>query len=231
LKTQWEYLSSMGAAATVDMFVEAWKETDLKNGDLPFALGVLDRLKSPMQQHQVIDALVRQVREHPQNLAGLAWKPDGPPESVVSMLRAHDQQAEWDRIFAELQKGPQKGLGSCAGSLWHDVPLWLAHTQPDSPLVAMLAKADKPELRLLVMGALREYPTPQNQALLEKLRKDADPAVRAAAETISQQLKNLAAQKPAAFASDAMATANTSATSPPAGKKGREGTLISADPR
>jgi hypothetical protein len=86
------------------------------------------------------------------------------------------------------------------------VLLWLAHTQPDSLLVAMLAKADKPELRLMVMDALRECPIPENQAFLEKLLEDPDTAVRTAAEKVSQQLMKLAAQKPAEYVSDATST-------------------------
>jgi hypothetical protein len=223
LQTQWEYLARMGDAASVEMFVEAWKDTKIQLSDYWGALGVLDKLKLPIRR-KVIDAIVRQVRQDDGNLAEVLkvfGRKDHPEakERVISLLESHDppaaRLAEAEKLLADLQKEPKTGRPSRR----RDVRLWLEHTRPDSPLVAMLAKADKPELRLLVMGALREYPTSQNQALLEKLRKDADPAVRAAVEKVTQQLKKLAAQKPAEYASGATAVASTSATIPASGKK------------
>ena len=67
----------------------------------------------------------------------------------------------------------------------------------------MLAKADQPELRLMVIGALQQYPVPRHQELLEELLKDPDTSVRAAAEKASAGLRKLAARNPDEFASGA----------------------------
>jgi len=220
---QWHYLMSMGDAATVDMFVEAWKNTRVSPTDYFQGFDSLDKLKLPMRR-QVIRALMRQVRADTTNLAAV-WKSiDGrtdaeKKDSVILKLKSSDKKtsrlSEAEKLLADLQKKP----GKDNQSLGRNVPLWLEHTQPDSPLVAMLADADKPALRLMVMGALREYPTPRNQALLEKLLKDPDAAVRKAAEAVSQQLKKLAGQKPAEYASDATsAPSNLSTISPSAEK-------------
>ncbi len=223
LQNQWEYLARMGDAASVEMFVEAWKDTNIPLNDYWSALGVLDKLKPPTRR-KVIDAIARQVRQDDGNLAGVLksfGRKDHPEakDRVISMLESHEppaaRLAEAEELFADLQKEPKTGRPS----LRRNVRLWLEHAQPDSPLAAMLAKADKPELRLLAVDALREYPTPPNQALLERLRKDSDPAVRAAADEVTQQLKKLAAQKPAEYASGATAVASTSATIPASGKK------------
>ena len=47
----------------------------------------------------------------------------------------------------------------------------------------------KKPLRVLVMGAIREHPTPENRGLLDKLLNDSDDEVRAAAEKIADELK------------------------------------------
>ena len=82
-----------------------------------------------------------------------------------------------------------------------NVANWLAHTRPDHPLVKMLAEAKGPALRLLVMGAMKEHPTPANRALLADLLNDADPAVQAAAREVDAALRSLAAEDPMTFAS------------------------------
>jgi hypothetical protein len=58
-------------------------------------------------------------------------------------------------------------------------------------------------LRLMAIGALQQYPIPANQELLEKLLKDSDTTVRAAAEKASAELRKLAARNPDEFASGA----------------------------
>jgi HEAT repeat protein len=83
-----------------------------------------------------------------------------------------------------------------------NVALWLEHTRPDHPLVAMLAGADQPRLRLLALGALREHPTSENRQILARLLDDADPTVRTAAEEVAERLKGLAAESPSRYASD-----------------------------
>jgi hypothetical protein len=207
LKIQWEYLVRMGDAASVDMFVAAWKDTRLSSSDYWQAPNTLERLKPPMRG-QVLAALVRQVRKDDGNLADV-WNtvsgrtPAEKKESVISMLESRDAATaklrKAETIFADLKKG----RNAKNEDLWRNVPLWLEESQPDSPLTAMLANADKPDLRLMAVGALREYPIPERRALLDKLLKDSDSTVRAAAERASQRLKKLAAQKPADFASDA----------------------------
>jgi hypothetical protein len=200
LQVQWYYLVKIGDAATVDMFAETWRETNFKNLDIDRALNVLDKLDPP-KQREVIDALVREIRKNPSKVETLQ-KMYGSLENVIVKIKAHDQQAERERIFAVLQKGPSNNPGTEAAMLWQYVPQWLAHTEPDSPLLTMLAESDKPDLRLLAMDALREHPTPKNRKLLEKLLKDSDKGVRAAAEKVSGQLKTLSAANPTEFASN-----------------------------
>lgn len=214
LQQQWRYLLKMGAAATPDMFVEAWRSTEIDYMDSGNALELLYDLKPPLQQ-KVVDALVQEVREHPENI-----KEGGSnaPEKMISRLQEHalgsKMQAQAVGLFSTLQKD----LNDDAGRLRKNVPLWLEHAQSDSPLVEMLAEAESPELRRMAIGALMALATPRHRELLGRLMQDADPAVQAAAREADAQLQTLARRNPADFASDAAATQRPTSTSSPAGE-------------
>jgi hypothetical protein len=203
LQSQWEYLSRMGDAASVEMYVDAWKETRISTADFSLAPQVLEKLK-PSQRRVVIDAIVRQVGLDDSNLADVrksfgGWTQEQAKNEVISALERQDQSAarlsEAEQLLADLQKG----AGPDNKAVWQNVPLWLAHTQPDSPLVAMLGDSAKPELRRMALAALHAYPIPPHQELLAKLLKDPDATVRAAAQEVSRQLEKLAAEKPSAY--------------------------------
>ncbi len=217
LATQWEYLLRMGDAATVDMFVDAWENTEIQTFAIGSAVDGINRLKPPMGR-AVRDAVIEHIRKHPEHTQHLL-REYASEDNLISQLTGHGQQTEPERLFSELQKEPTKNQESSSDTLWQTVPLWLEHTQPDSPLVAMLAKADKPELRRMAIGALREYPIPQYQKLLDKLLKDPDATVRTAAREASLQLKRLAARAPGEYASDPASPPNAPSTASVSGEK------------
>jgi CheY-like chemotaxis protein len=64
----------------------------------------------------------------------------------------------------------------------------------------MLAEANEPQLRLIVMDVLREHPIPANRAILEKLLRDSDQQVRSAAEQIAKELEKLRETSPVQLA-------------------------------
>jgi len=213
LKTQWRYLLRMGETATASMFVEAWQETVIEWTDFFSAVSLLDELE-PSTQAEVVKQLVQQVRDHPENLARVLGSPDSPnqTEQVISVLESHThgsaRQAKAERLYRDLQQaGPVE-----MERLRKNVPLWLAHTQPDHPLVEMLAGSEDPDLRLMVMGALREHPTPEHRRLLEQLLEDPVPAVRTAAMDVEAHLKALAAESPSHYASNVPSSTTMPAT-------------------
>ena len=210
LETQWRYLLKMGKAATADMFVEAWKETNIYLDDFYNAVDLLDPLR-PDTQAEVVGQLVQQVEEHPANI-GRVLKGLHSKDRVLSMLKAHAHGNKRQREAAMLLRGLQDANRAGQERLRKNIPLWLAHTQPNSPMVAMLARSDAPDLRLMVMGALREHPTPQHQQLLEHLLEDPVPSVRTAAKDVAARLKTLAAESPARYASDAPSSATAPST-------------------
>ncbi len=212
LQQQWQYLVCMGDAASPPMFVEAWENTKVEIGNIP--LDLLDQLKPKMRQ-EVVNALARHIEEHPDQLQSVlkGW---GTKENLLDMLYEHTSEQQLaDRLFAKLRQG----VPAIPEHVFRNMERWLAHTQPDSPLVAMLAKADKPELRRMAIGALREYPIPQYQKLLDKLLKDPDATVRTAAREASLQLKRLAARKPGEYASDPASPPNAPSTASVSGEK------------
>jgi len=200
LETQWRYLLKMGETATVSMFVDAWKETNIALDDFQQAGDLLYQL-GPNIQAEVIAQLVQQVEEHPENIARILKGYDS-RDRLVTILRsfAHGgkRQAEAERLYRDLQQAEPTERDRKL----ENIPMWLEHTRPDSPLVEMLAHADDPKLRLMVMGALREHPTPEYRQMLDKLLKDADPAVRTAAKEVAERLKALAAESPSRYASE-----------------------------
>ncbi len=212
LKTQWRYLLEMGKTATADMFVDAWKETNIDLDDFQQAAYILDQL-GPKTQADVVGQLVEQVEEHPENIARVLKGFDS-SDRIVSILKSHAHGDKQQRQAATLPRELQEGSPAEQQRLRKNIRLWLTHTQPGSPLVATLAESDDPDIRLLVTGALREYPTPRHRRLLEQLLEDPSPAVRAAAKDVSTYLKTLAAEKPTRYASGILSTTKTTSTIP-----------------
>ncbi len=83
-----------------------------------------------------------------------------------------------------------------------NIALWLEHTEPTHPLVALLVKDSDPKFRLLAMGALRAQPVPENVALLNILLNDPDPSVAQSAREVREYLDTLANTSPLEFVSD-----------------------------
>jgi hypothetical protein len=217
LETQWRYLLEMGKTATADMFVDAWKETNIDLGDFQQAVDLLDQL-APSIQSEVVGQLVELVEEHPENISRVLKGFDS-SDRVVSILKAHAHGDKHQREATTLSRQLREGNPAEQERLRKNIPLWLAHTQPGAPLVATLAESDDPDARLMVVGALREYATPLHQRLLQQLLEDPSPAVREAAKDVSTYLKTLAAESPTRYASDVPSTTKTTSTTPTQGDR------------
>jgi hypothetical protein len=199
LKTQWQYLLKMGDSATPEMFIEAWKETKINPSDFMLSVQLLKQLDRNTQQ-QVVDSLVEEIQKNPANLVNV---PENLKKEMIRQLQTPSGEHDPQNVFETLKKGPQAEQDMFMKYL----SLWLEHNEPSSHLVDMLAKADDPKLRTLALGALRSYPTPDHQALLQQLLNDPDSAVREGAEKVSRELKALAETDPRQYASDYSPTA------------------------
>ncbi len=190
LSLQYQYLARMEPLSTVDMYVQCWKEFRGDETGFYEALDSLAKSSVPYHKRQEIHAaLADQIQRNVKNVEA-PYQPD--ERSVRRNLLLHleekllpiTDEARAAGLLAELQAGSPRYKPE-------NVAAWLTQGAPAHPLVGMLADANAPSLRLLVMGALREHPTPANQALLQKLLHDGDAQVRGAAQTVAAALTTL----------------------------------------
>ncbi len=189
LSLQWEYLAKMEPHSTIQMYVDTWRACKEDSSWRSEALLKLKALGAA-KRDAVLKAISQEVEQRPALTSkgtfrsATGWQ--GYMSREIEEFFSDAERAK--RLLAQLQSGKDRRLPVVR------IPLWLARSRPDHPLVGMLADAGEPELRLMVMGALKSHPTPANRAILAKLLKDPNASVRAAAETASAALKALAAE-------------------------------------
>jgi hypothetical protein len=206
VKAMWQYLVRMEPVSTAQQYVDAWRPVTKNQWENQYAIPELASLP-PAKRQEVIDAIRKEVESDPRFARGgseEAWR--------GNILRALDDQLPNDVQARQIMEGLVRGGKDDPSP--EKIALWLEHTRPDHPLVAMLSGADQPRLRLLAVGALREHPTPEQRKLLDKLLNDADPAVRSAAQAIAERLKALAAERPSRYASDSPSATTEPSTTP-----------------
>ncbi|HUT28203.1 MAG TPA: hypothetical protein VMX13_00315 [Sedimentisphaerales bacterium] len=188
LKQQFHYLVNMEPVSTVDMYVNAWRAYSHDYDNFQEALSALKNL-AESKKEKVISAIEQAIKEDVSHIKGF---PGDDEDGCRDYLLRHIEDDEWTAnreardIIENLKAGTDKYKGEA-------VATWLERAKPDHPLVKMLAESEEPELRLLVMGALKAHPTPENRKVLEKLLNDSDERVRSAAMEVQEDLKVLAA--------------------------------------
>ena len=204
VKAMWRYLVRMEPVSTPQQYVDAWRPVTRNQVENQYAIPELASLP-PAKRQEVIDAIRKEVLSDPRYAKG------GSEEGWLSnILRALDDQLPDDVQAKRIMEGLVRGGKDDPSP--EKIALWLEHTRPDHPLVAMLVAADAPKLRLLALGALREHPTSENRQILARLLDDADPAVRAAAAEVAERLKGLAAESPSRYASDSQSATTEPST-------------------
>jgi len=196
LEAMWEYLIRMEPVSTTEQYVEAWRSVPKDQWNQQCAPAAMLTILPPDKRRAVLGAIRAEVERD------AYFANSGPGEAQREVIFARlscvlpdEDAARW--IFDKLT-----GQDATAESR-EQARLWLEQTDRWHPLVELLAAADDPDLRLMAMGALREYPTPARRQLLEQLADDPNPAVRDAAREVQAHLKILAAESPARYASNA----------------------------
>ena len=195
LKRQFRYLVNMEPLSTVDMYMQSWEGYSEDYSNFQEALGVLENL--PQEKHDlVIEAIEESIKEDVSHIKGFKTL------DVSDYLLREIKNRFWSKIRTarDILKGLESNTGEYKPQAVSD---WLEHDEPDHPLIKMLADANEPRLRLIVMGALRENPTPANRVILEKLLNDSDELVRSAAQKVALELEQLKETSPAKFAARA----------------------------
>lgn len=182
LKWQVEYLIAMEPASTVGMYRDVFTAAG-GDGDFRHAsdqVRQLDLLKQLPEEKQIaiLDALLEHdaVKPRPGRVAGDHLLRNLQEQRFLQQddPLAVDYQMKWLRD--ELPQEEQPGLNRS----------WLIKRLPKSAnrhpnLIAALAAASEPDLRLIAVSAIRAMPTPWNQQLLRDLLDDEDAEVRQAA--------------------------------------------------
>ena len=188
LAAEWRYLVRMESVSTLEMYLTCWREAKVEPNDQSF--GILQELPKE-RRSALIDALQEEVRRDPSNLVVNQERGETVEEvqAVVIGRLEYWRAPRENEARALLDQLAEGGTGIKPET----VALWLAHEEPDHPLVAMLLEHPDPALRKAAIPALQTHPTPENRALLARLLEDPDEGVRAAAAEAHQVVAELIA--------------------------------------
>ncbi len=194
LSLQYHYLLRMEPATTVDMYVQCWKDYRADWSYFHEALDVFDKLVLRLdKREQIVTALIRLVE---QDMSNVTHDSDPQRERRNLLMRLKGKLLPLQGIQLRLAENIIAQLKANSSEYKaENVAAWLEN-EPTHPLITMLVDSNEPELRLLVMGALKEHPNPANRAILQRLLGDSDERVRKAAEEVAAELKALAEMPP-----------------------------------
>ncbi len=186
LRLQIEYLIKAEPVSTPQMYVQTLRNFRGDYRDCHDAFDRFGKMELELDKRkQIFDAMTEAIEADVSNLEG----EDDPNELRRRVLQnLKDELLPWTKhnwaedILSQLKEGRRDYKAD-------EIAAWVEHEEQGHPLVKMLAGAGEARLRVLVMGAVREHPTPENRALLDKLLNDSDDAVRAAAERTAEELK------------------------------------------
>jgi hypothetical protein len=195
LEGMFEYLARMEPYPSVEMYLDCWRE----HASEWFSSEALNALSDlPDAKHKaVLTAILEDVEEN--------------PSYYLSHFRGSDADREYveevwpKRVRERIQNIPEGAAERATIEKWIEsgtVRDQAGHfsKDPDSFLVAVAARHENPDVRLITRGALIEHPSETNQKLLAELLNDPDERVGTAAKEAKQELEKLAAAPPSEFA-------------------------------
>lgn len=184
---QYEYLVRMEPVSTAEMYVDAYREFDGDYGRISEAFRELKALPAPKRE-LVYTALWQAVEEDVSHVSGWpASDPNGTRDYLLRNLKnTQTKHMLADELINDLHSETPRAKPE-------RVKAWLAHEEPEHPLMIMLADDNDPALRVLVLDAIEQHPTPANRQILQKLLADDEEQVRQAARGTSSALEALAA--------------------------------------
>jgi hypothetical protein len=196
LEKLWAYLARLQPPPTKDMYMDCWRQvTDLHELMGPDRLaGALDAIARQMRvpvAKAIIRELEKKIEARRKKLEPeRAERARFPEHSYVEALKRHvaalgdEESLQW--LISALESGANKNYHIDQIS-----KLLASEKGRDHPLLRVLAEAKSAKVRLLVMPALRRYPTPANREILHKLLNDEDEQVHRAAEEVAAELARI----------------------------------------
>jgi len=198
LGNQVPYLIALEPASTVDMYVEAWTDAwkELKhNADIVEPLKQL-RVLPPEKRAAILDRLIESLppAKQPTDLSTTEYTQR---EFRIARYDEIDDATSVEFFMKRLRDMPTQSRMYEQREQRERFNAELVKTASQRPLlVAALATAEKPELRLLAAPAMREHPSAKNRQLLAALLEDADEKVRLAAKDVAARYDELRAAMP-----------------------------------
>jgi hypothetical protein len=182
----WVYLARLEPVSTVQMYVDAWRDTRDDYTGRSDAMRALDSLE-PVKREAVVEAIRQEIKNTAQvNDKHWSDKPEEWREFLLRELAMHETDGEQAReALAELAAGVKRGHMPKALE-------YLQRNPPNRPLISALAESANPDWRLMVMDAIEADPTPENRAVLDRLCADSDDDVRSVARGVKDRLQALA---------------------------------------
>jgi len=190
-KLRLEYLLRMEPVSSTEMYLEALRAGPIDIHSFGHGISALQGLPDS-RRREILEAFVSDMRAR-RDQPGLSEIDDTTFRIMLQQAERNisggDRQAEAEQLMKEWQ-------ATAFAPKRDEISGWLEHDAPDHPLVGMLADSNDPQLRVLVMGALRAHPAPANRAILDRLLADPDPQVQSAARQVRADLDTLAATPP-----------------------------------
>lgn len=204
LKVKLAYLERLEPLATVDMYAEAWRSCKGDDTDYQHSLGSYKGALPEQKRLAICKAFKDEYERDPRNvIIRGSDDPERVKKGILRDINSFGKRHAWDDlnyVAKEYLEQLRTGKGHVKPE---PVRQWLANEIPYHPLVGMLADCDVPRLRKLVPDVVKAHPTPQNRAILEKLLKDEDAAVREAAKKVKKELEELNRRDSGALVSSA----------------------------
>ena len=196
LEKQWAYLARLQPPATEDMYMDCWRRVT----DLHELMGA-DRLAAALdaiaQQMRVpvAKAIIRELEKRiearrkkldPERAERARFSEHNYAEAIKRHLAYMGDEESLQWLISALESGAEDNYHA------RKVRSLLASEKcRDHPLLTVLAGAKSAKVRLVVMPALRRYPTPANREILHKLLNDEDEQVHRAAEEVAAELRRI----------------------------------------
>ena len=186
LSRLWRYLLLIEPVMPAKIYIQCWRDNVDRYGNFRNALDLLDILP-PEKRRLVIEGLMDEVRERPENLKQRnSDEPDPGQASWILRRLERDLVQLSEQEFAEFLMQELKNPGGRGRKL-----NWIEKMRPGHIVAEMMAKSMDINLRSISVRLLRKHPTPQRFALLKILAEDSDSAFRQTAELAVSELKTL----------------------------------------
>ena len=196
LKKRWDYLGRLKGLATIEMYMDCWREireiNELMGGEhLVEAVRLIPAEKRFLVIGNIIESLEKRIAEKERTA-----------ESRNLRGSVYDETVYRNALKKYLAESGDEESLQWWGSLLKPAPnnhepaqlerLLKSEKGINHPMVAVLAENKEPGLRKMAFAAIQTYPTGANKDILEKLSNDEDYSVQGAAQGVAEYLEEIA---------------------------------------